>query len=197
MVYCLLLLLLLLRLILLIGTLFGISNYIDKMKVFPVKYVSYSCMFQRYMLPQVGEVLGKTARGIRTTFLQVCLITKLEKHFSSLTQISTHRRSICGTNICTRLEDSYRLRFIYIDSVSVCKGSARLVHRLQLHIEFRFLYPKRYFATFSFGTRSVLYNNNNNNNNNNIIIIIINCNWVDTRWQWLFYMYTKYDIGYY
>jgi hypothetical protein len=30
-----------------------------------------------------------------------------------------------------------------------------------------------------------------------IIIIIINCNWVDTRWQWLFYMYTKYDIGYY
>jgi hypothetical protein len=28
-----------------------------------------------------------------------------------------------------------------------------------------------------------------------IIIIIINCNWVDTRWQWLFYMYTKYGIG--
>jgi hypothetical protein len=28
--------------------------------------------------------------------------------------------------------------------------------------------------------------NNNNNNNNNL-----------TRWQWLFYMYTKYDIGYY
>jgi hypothetical protein len=27
-----------------------------------------------------------------------------------------------------------------------------------------------------------------------IIIIFINCNWVDTRWQWLFYMYTKYDI---
>jgi len=31
------------------------------------------------------------------------------------------------------------------------------------------------------------------NNNNNIIIIIIiiiiiNCNWVITRWQWLFYM---------
>jgi len=25
-----------------------------------------------------------------------------------------------------------------------------------------------------------------------IIIIIINCNWVVTRWQWLFYMYTKY-----
>ena len=23
-----------------------------------------------------------------------------------------------------------------------------------------------------------------------IIIIIINCNWVVTRWQWLFYMYT-------
>ena len=32
--------------------------------------------------------------------------------------------------------------------------------------------------------------NNNNNNNNNIIIIIIfiYCNWVVTRWQWLFYM---------
>jgi hypothetical protein len=28
-----------------------------------------------------------------------------------------------------------------------------------------------------------------------IIIIFINCNWVDTRWQWLFYMYTKYEIG--
>ena len=29
-----------------------------------------------------------------------------------------------------------------------------------------------------------------------IIIIIINCNWVVTRWQWLFYMYTKYEIDY-
>ena len=28
------------------------------------------------------------------------------------------------------------------------------------------------------------------------IIIFINCNWVVTRWQWLFYMYTKYEIGY-
>jgi len=28
-----------------------------------------------------------------------------------------------------------------------------------------------------------------------IIIIFINCNWVVTRWQWLFYMYTKYEIG--
>jgi len=27
-----------------------------------------------------------------------------------------------------------------------------------------------------------------------IIIIIINCKWVVTRWQWLFHMYTKYDI---
>ena len=42
-----------------------------------------------------------------------------------------------------------------------------------------------------------------NNNNNNyyyyyiiIIIIIINCNLVVTRWQWLFYMYTKHEIGY-
>jgi len=24
-----------------------------------------------------------------------------------------------------------------------------------------------------------------------IIIIFINCNWVITRWQWLFYMYTN------
>jgi hypothetical protein len=30
-----------------------------------------------------------------------------------------------------------------------------------------------------------------------IIIIFINCNWVVCRWQWLFYMYTKYEIGYY
>ena len=29
-----------------------------------------------------------------------------------------------------------------------------------------------------------------------ILIIIINCNWVVTRWQWLFYMYTKHEIGY-
>jgi len=36
---------------------------------------------------------------------------------------------------------------------------------------------------------------NNNNNNIIIIIIIINCNWVVTRWQWLFYMYTEYEIG--
>jgi len=30
-----------------------------------------------------------------------------------------------------------------------------------------------------------------------IIIIFINCNWVVTRWQWLFYMYTKHENGYY
>jgi len=30
-----------------------------------------------------------------------------------------------------------------------------------------------------------------------IIIIIINCNWVVSRWQWLFYIYTKHEIGYY
>jgi len=29
-----------------------------------------------------------------------------------------------------------------------------------------------------------------------IIIIFINCNWIVTQWQWLFYMYTKYEIGY-
>ena len=31
-----------------------------------------------------------------------------------------------------------------------------------------------------------VYNNNNNNY----------CNWFVTRWQWLFYMYTKHEIGY-
>ena len=30
-----------------------------------------------------------------------------------------------------------------------------------------------------------------------IIIIFIYCNCVVSRWQWLFYMYTKYEIGYY
>ena len=30
-----------------------------------------------------------------------------------------------------------------------------------------------------------------------IIIIIICCSWVVTRWQWLFYIYTKYEIGCY
>jgi len=29
-----------------------------------------------------------------------------------------------------------------------------------------------------------------------IIIIFIYCNWVVTQWQWLFYMYTKHEIGY-
>ena len=28
-----------------------------------------------------------------------------------------------------------------------------------------------------------------------IIIIFINCNWVVTRWQWLFDTYAKYEIG--
>jgi len=28
-----------------------------------------------------------------------------------------------------------------------------------------------------------------------IIIIFIDYNWVGTRWQWLFYMYTKHEIG--
>jgi len=28
------------------------------------------------------------------------------------------------------------------------------------------------------------------------VIIFINCNWVVTEWQWLFYMYTEYEIGY-
>ena len=30
-----------------------------------------------------------------------------------------------------------------------------------------------------------------------IIIIFINCNWVVTRWKWLFYMYAKYETIYY
>ena len=30
-----------------------------------------------------------------------------------------------------------------------------------------------------------------------IIIIFIYRNWVVTRWQWLCYMYTKHEIGYY
>ena len=28
-----------------------------------------------------------------------------------------------------------------------------------------------------------------------VVVVIINCNWVVTWWQWLFYMYTKYEIG--
>jgi hypothetical protein len=34
-------------------------------------------------------------------------------------------------------------------------------------------------------------------NHGTVIMIFINCNWVDTRWQWLFYMCAKYDTGYY
>ena len=47
--------------------------------------------------------------------------------------------------------------------------------------------------------RELLYNNNNYYYFITIIIIIItiiNCNWFVTQWQWLFYMYTKYEIGY-
>jgi len=29
-----------------------------------------------------------------------------------------------------------------------------------------------------------------------IIYLFIYCNWVVTRWQWLFYMFAKYEIGY-
>jgi len=29
-----------------------------------------------------------------------------------------------------------------------------------------------------------------------IILIFIYCNWVVNRWQWLFYIYTKYEIVY-
>ena len=33
--------------------------------------------------------------------------------------------------------------------------------------------------------------------NNNYYYIIIYCNWVVTRWPWLFYMHINYEIGYY
>jgi len=29
------------------------------------------------------------------------------------------------------------------------------------------------------------------------ILMFISSSWVVTRWQWLYYMYTKYEIGYY
>jgi len=29
-----------------------------------------------------------------------------------------------------------------------------------------------------------------------IIILFISCKWVVTRWKWLFYVHTKYEIGY-
>ena len=45
-------------------------------------------------------------------------------------------------------------------------------------------------TTTTTSTTTTTTNNNNNNNNNN------NCNWVVTRWQWLFYMYRKYETGY-
>jgi len=32
--------------------------------------------------------------------------------------------------------------------------------------------------------------------NKTLIITFINCNWVVSRWQWLFYMYTKYEVVY-
>jgi len=42
------------------------------------------------------------------------------------------------------------------------------------------------------------YDDDDDDDNNNIFIyLFIYSNWVVTRWQWLFYMYTKYEIGYY
>ena len=29
-----------------------------------------------------------------------------------------------------------------------------------------------------------------------VVVVVVDCNWVVTRWQWLFYMYTKYEIDY-
>jgi len=46
---------------------------------------------------------------------------------------------------------------------------------------------KIFYFTYSL-TVIPIYNNNNNN---------IYCSLVVTRWQCLFYMYTKYEIGYY
>jgi len=40
-------------------------------------------------------------------------------------------------------------------------------------------------------------NNNYKQDNYKNTIIYINYNWVVTRWQWLFYMYTEYETGYY
>jgi len=38
---------------------------------------------------------------------------------------------------------------------------------------------------------TVKFNQNHSSGLRFIIIIIINSNWVITRWQWLFYMYTN------
>jgi len=46
-----------------------------------------------------------------------------------------------------------------------------------------------YSAKTGFGANLVSYKT--------VIIIFIYCSWVVTRWQWLFYMYTKHEIGYY
>ena len=29
-----------------------------------------------------------------------------------------------------------------------------------------------------------------------VVVVVVCCSWVVTQWQWLFYMYTKYEIGY-
>ena len=59
------------------------------------------------------------------------------------------------------------------------------------------------FFTLDAGLLDRSQNNNNNNNNNYYYYyyyyyyLFIYCNWVVTRWQWLFYMFTKHEIGYY
>jgi len=35
------------------------------------------------------------------------------------------------------------------------------------------------------------------NDTDEIIIIFIYCSWAVTQWQWLFYMQTEHEIGYY
>jgi hypothetical protein len=57
-------------------------------------------------------------------------------------------------------------------------SSQHVILTLMIYTLLITVYPFFYFVPHS-------YNNNNNNNN---IIIIINCKWVDTRWQWSFYI---------
>ena len=68
-------------------------------------------------------------------------------------------------------------------------GSHCRFHAIRLADDANIMSPPRVetFGRLLSGCTSVLYNNNNN---------IYYCNWVVTWWQWLFYMYTEYEIGY-
>jgi hypothetical protein len=70
---------------------------------------------------------------------------------------------------------------------TVISVRVRLWIRRKQSTQLRFLcFVKRHFSKFYFLIIIIII----------IIIIFINCNWVVTRWQWLFYTYTKYEIGY-